>query len=108
MPYDVATLGAAYGLAFNQSAVAAGAVSASLVLYAAAHDIVLVDALLASSQLVHEASVKLLSQSMALAKALDEPYKTALIDAVFSLARQGDSFGHELLVQYERLARLRL
>lgn len=108
VPYHIATVGAAYGLAFNQSSVASGCVAASLVLYAAAHDIVIVDAFLASSQIVHEASVNLLSESMTLAKTLDEPYKTALIDAVFSLARQGDAFGHELLVQYERLARLRL
>lgn len=108
MPYDATTLCAAYGLSFNQTTASGLALAGALATYTAANDLFIVDALLASSQFAHEASLRAISASIGVAHGLEEPYKKALIDGVFTIAAQGDSFGHALLVQYERLARLRL
>lgn len=106
--YDVGTVCAAYGIAFNQTLAAYTTFAVCLISFVSINDIYFVDMLLMSSQVIHDTSIKMLSACVGYARHLQDPYKNWLLDYVFLLAKKGDDFGHMLLLQYEKLANIRL
>lgn len=100
--YDAFLVSTIAGVVTEQVPVAAATAFVCTLVYAATHQAELLSWMLTNSEGVHSVAISLSTTSIERAFHLPEPWRSALIRLLLTLADNGDTMGHQILKAYER------